>query len=376
MKTAFLFKSTPQLTDITIQNPIGLYFTTVTSDLRFLDNVIINAPDYDLRLYIKQEVKGQFVGVPSLWILLLSEHCKMDNDSYEKAWNIVSEFCSKLFPYIKMGVKITHQKAWVYPNIPSNWNIERTLLNFESSQGVGVYWDDPNGELYEENGETKRRVTVNNIKADLLTIISSENILQQSHAIHTTIPSTKIEANKKNFHLKKDIISKIQSGGFDFLDNQIEIQLLRLYSSAISSQDFFASFLLFYQIIELIEKKVISPTKIDKALKDKIKKFITSDTDLITHKDRLMGAFGNIKEETSFQMVEKGLESILGKNGFEELDFMDDTFKCWRHTRGDLAHVEKQVAFAQSTFFENYLSIRQFCTNIIHILLRQKGFDI
>lgn len=376
MKTGFLFKAKPNLSDVTIEEKQGIYFTTVTSDLRFLDNIVISAPDYDLRLFVKQQVNGQFVGEPILWILLLTEHCVMDNVSYEKAWNITSEFCSKLFPYIKMGIVLNHEQAWVYPNIPLKWDISQTLLDFKSVQGVGLFWDDPDGELYEEDGETKKRIVIKSIKADLVTVINSEKILQQSHTIHITIPSTNIQANKKDFHLEKDILDKIQAEGFDYLSNNHEIQLLRLYSSAICLKDFFASFLLFYQIIEYIEKKIVQPTKLSREIKNKLKKFISSDEELNNQKERLMGAIGNIKQETSYEMLEKGLIYLINESGFSELELSDDVFKGWRHTRGDLSHAEKQVQITQSTFFVNYSSIRKFCTSLVHTLLRQKGFDI
>lgn len=376
MKTGFLFKSEPNITDVTVDKHQGFYFTTVTSDLRFLNNIVIDAPDYSLRLYVQQEIKGQFVGKPKLWVLLLTEHCGMNNKSYEKAWNIASDFCCTLFPYIKMGIELTHQKAWVYPNILDEWDIKRVYLDFGSVQGVGLYWDDPEGELYEEDGEIKRRGLIKNINADFVTAIGSEKILHQAHTTHLTIPSTNIQANKKNFHIENDILDVIQSGGFEYLSTDSEVHLLRLYTSAICSKNFFASFLLFYQMLEYLEKRLVEPTKLNNEILSKLKSFIKADEDLKVKSSRLMGAISNVKEETSFEMIEKGIKTLIGEEGFSELGMTNQSFKKWRHTRGDLSHVDKQVQMTCNTFIENYSSIRDACTMFINILLKQKGFDV
>lgn len=377
MKTAFLFKSKPNLCDLTIDEKNGIYYTTVTSDLTFLDNVVVKGPDYDIRLFVKQKVDkpNKFVGIPTLWILFLSSQFRMENESYEKVWNLTSELCTKLYPYIKMGIELKHIEAWIYPNIPTKWNIEKTQLSFDSSpKGVRIYWADPSIKLYEENGEMKGNYTTKNITADFVTAIGSENLLAQIHTTHITIPNQNIQIGKKDFHIENDVINIIEEKGFDYLENEHELKVLKLYTSAITNKNLFASFLLYYQILEYIEKKITKPNKLKSTSIKKLKEFIENDIELKQKKSRLMGAIGNIKEETSFEMLNKGLFELVGNENIEKLGLTEDLFKNWRHSRGNLSHAEKEPKITENSLIKRYASLKQFCNNLIDVILKKYGF--
>lgn len=155
--------------------------------------------------------------------------------SYEKVWNLTSELCAKLYPYIKMGIELKHIEAWVYPNIPVKWDIEKTSIK-------------------------------------------------------------------------------------------------------------------------------------------KLKEFIESDIELKQKKSRLMGVIGNIKEETSFEMLNKGLITLVGNENLEKLGLTEDLFKNWRHSRGDLSHAEKESKITENSLIKRYASLKQFCNNLIDVILEKNGF--
>lgn len=362
---------------MTVDEKNGIYYNTVTSDLTFLDNVVIKGPDYDFRFFVKQKVDkpNKYVGVPTLWILFLSSQFRMENESYEKVWNLTSELCAKLYPYIKMGIELKHIEAWVYPNIPDKWNIEHTQLAFGSSpKGVGIYWADPSVELYEEDGEMKGNYNTTNITADIVTAIGSENLLAQIHTTHIVIPNQNIQIGKKDFHIENDVVNIIAEKGFDYLENEHELKVLKLFTSAITNKNLFASFLLYYQILEYIEKKITRPTGLKKSSVKRLKEFIESDIDLKQKKARLMGIIGNIKEETSFEMLNKGLITLIGNENLQKLELTEDLFKNWRHSRGDLSHAEKEPKITENSLIKRYASLKQFCNNLIDVILEKNGF--
>ena len=295
--------------------------------------------------------------------------------SYEKVWNLTSELCAKLYPYIKMGIELKHIEAWVYPNIPVKWDIEKTQLSFDNNpKGVGIYWADPSIELYEEDGEMKGNYTIKNISADFVTAIGSENLLAQIHSTHITIPNQNIQIGKKDFHIANDVINIMAEKGFDYLENEHELKVLKLYTSAITNKNLFASFLIYFQILEYIEKKITKPTELKKTSIKKLKEFIESDIELKQKNSRLMGVIGNIKEETSFEMLNKGLITLVGNENLEKLGLTEDLFKNWRHSRGDLSHAEKESKITENSLIKRYASLKQFCNNLIDVILEKNGF--
>lgn len=363
MKTAYIIKSPARYVSFDCQPNTGLTFITSTMDITYLNNVLING---DLKLFIQQDIHEHGVGIPNVWFLIFS-NAPMNNVDLEKAWKYAVETGALLNRYTQLGQSFSYEHIWAFPNVPDEWLIEQTLVQFKGKDGIqGIYWDDPRKPTYVEDGELLRESTIHAVNADLVAVIQSDERLTQSHFVHISLPGNS-NIDTKGFDQRKNVLEEIKAKGFQ-IDSVTVLYLLTLFNRAISSQDIFQSNITLFQMVEVIIG-ITSGTKIANAAKSRLKTFLESDLELSKFSDRLINATGNIPLETSKELLEKGIEQLVGSKNAKNLNLSD--FSKWRQIRGALTHPKEAKALTETDFVATYKSLRSFCTAVVKHLHEQ-----
>jgi hypothetical protein len=209
-------------------------------------------------------------------------------------------------------LRFSYREAWTYPNIPPSWKLEETLIQFNENDGVdGIYWDDPSQPTYEQEGEILRETTMISVKADLVAAVGSEERLTQSHFVHLTIPGTATNIDLSPFDQTNEVLDQIRANGFHSR-SRYHTYVLQLFNRAITQEDMFVSCTVLFQMVETIVR-LGEATKIESAALNRLRSFLKSDPDLEQFEDRIFGAVGAIKRETSLQLLKSGVEILLEK---------------------------------------------------------------
>lgn len=357
MRTAYLIKSHAQSVDFDCRPKLGLTFVTSAIDLTFLDNVVLNG---DLKLLVRQEIHDHGVSVPDVWFLIFSEE-SAGNDGLEMVWKYATQFGSTLYRYTRLGQSFSYKNVWTFPQIPDSWVLEETYVQFDDKGGFNcIYWDDPSQPIHEQDGEEGRKVTGKTVNADHVTVITNDKNLTQSHFTHVCMPGN-VNVDTGPFHQTKEVLELITKHGFDY-PSETHFYLLQLYNRAISSEDIFSSYILFYQMIEVLirfaDGQTLSVSEIEG-----LKTFVKGDEKLAPYYDRLVSSVSNITKETSRELLLSGVSKIVGEDKASGLDI--NAFKSWRLLRGDLTHPKKARALTEQHFVETYRSLRAFCSGLV-----------
>lgn len=167
------------------------------------------AIDGDAPLAVRQTIDDKGAGKPVLWLLVMTNK-PMNNENFQQAWRYATEVGAVLQKYVQMGISFKCQNAWAYPNVPDEWPLEETEIQFKANGALqGICHNDPSKPTYEENGETLREVTIKEVKADFFTVIGGENLLHQSHHTHITVPGTNITVKADAFNREKNVLDQI-----------------------------------------------------------------------------------------------------------------------------------------------------------------------
>jgi hypothetical protein len=363
MKTAYLIKAVPMSINFHCDDTQGISFTTSYLDVTYLNNVII---DGVVRIFVQQKVYEEPKGVskPQLWFLVFGDH-NVSNENFEQTWQLTNQIGAHLYQYTQLGLRFSYREAWTYPNIPPSWKLEETLIQFNENDGVdGIYWDDPSQPTYEQEGEILRETTMISVKADLVAAVGSEERLTQSHFVHLTIPGTATNIDLSPFDQTNEVLDQIRANGFHSR-SRYHTYVLQLFNRAITQEDMFVSCTVLFQMVETIVR-LGEATKIESAALNRLRSFLKSDPDLEQFEDRIFGAVGAIKRETSLQLLKSGVEILLEKPIPTDIDCSE--FPRWRNLRGSLTHPDDAAAISQNNFFDCYQSLRKFCTAVVNEL--------
>jgi len=362
MKTAYLIKTEPQLVNFDCDPALGLSFTNTIVDVTYLNNVVING---DLRIFVKQDIFEEGANKPVMWFLVISD-TPMNNVNFQSSWRYVISVGAALQKYTQLGLNFTYQNAWTFPNIPDNWRIEETLVEFNKNGSFnGIYWDDPTQPTYEEDGEILRYSTMKSIKSDLVVAIGrGERLLNQSHHTHITVPGKYIQISANAVHQDNTVLKKIEEGGIGAVSDE-HLYLQILYNKAISEEDIFLSFAVLYQMIEVVVS-IPESDGIEKDMKHKIREYLKSEADLEPLAERVYGMLSNIKIQTTYELFELGIISLLGKNS--DLCLQRSSFTNWRVFRGKLTHPKEINSITEEDFVKTYNQLRDFWTHLMKLL--------
>jgi hypothetical protein len=358
MKTAFLIKSLPRAINFHCDPFRGISFTTSYLDVTYLNNVVV---DGNLRIFTEQKIHQQGMGKPAIWFLIFVDK-SLSNECFEDAWKYANQFGAMLCRYTQLGLSFSYRDAWAFPQIPDDWEISQTMIQFKADGGFeGIYWDDPSQPIYYENGTPLRHLTMKTINADIITVIEHPAHLSQSHFTHFTIPGMNTNIDLSPFGQKADVLDEITKDGF-YIGSESQNYILQLYNRAVTQEDMFVSYTVLFQIVEVLIG-FAKPTKIDPNATALLRKFVNSDPCLKPFAERISNSIGMVKEETSEELLKLGIAELLGEAASMKLDFAN--FTKWRGLRGKLTHPKETAAISQNDFFDTYQSLRKFCVDLI-----------
>lgn len=357
MATIYLIKTEAKFVSFDCHPNTGLTFTTSVQNISFLNNVVING---DLKILVQQDNQNYFLGKPFLWVLVKSDK-PMNNTGLEEAWKYATKIAAQLHRYTKLGQSFSYKNIWSFPNIPDDWVLGETYLEFkENGQIEGIYWDNPADPVIEKDGETEKTVKLKTVNADYVAVIENENNLTQTHLSHFSLPCD-ANINAGLLRQAKTVLAEMDKHGFNTA-SEIQLYLLQLYNRAISSEDIFISFIFLFQMVEVIIRPV-KGKKISPEGRKRFQALLAKDEELSQYMERLINSATNITIETSAELLAEGANLIIGEEKAKALNSSD--FSKWRKMRGQLTHPEEFKELTEREFVEKYKSIRKFCADLV-----------
>jgi hypothetical protein len=362
MKTIYLVKSPCNNISFEANPELGLHFIESSVDIGFLNNVVFNGK---LKLLVKQKTGEQWVGMGVLWFVLIEES-PLSNQSIEDAFVYIKNIGNQLFRVTRLGQSFTYKDIYSIPNVSDSWTIENTFITWnEDGSFKEVYCIDCNSPIEHDGADTVYKADIKTVKADLVFCIGSNDQKIQSQFVHITMPSQNIQIDASGLRVSGDIEPLHHFHGVESY-RSIKGMIYEIYNTAITTGNIFTSYLLLFQIVELIISA--SPaTRIDENTISEILKRVGEidlvDAELIT---RIGGFLNGLKRETSLSLLQSGTTALMGNNSVMDLDF--SAFPNWRRFRGKITHPMKTQYLTEIDFVAQYKTLRKFVDTFIHAL--------
>ena len=279
----------------------------------------------------------------------------------------VKNIGNQLFEKTKLGQEFSYKDIYTIPNIDDSWLINGIRINLNENGSFKEVYCLDNDKPVKSDGEfTYYETTGKTVKADFVFCVGSENQQTQSQYVHLAIPSKNINIDASGLRVSGDLTDFHLN---DILYSQtVEGLILEIYNNAITTKNIFTSFLLLFQIIELIIDSAQS-TKIDENVIATIQNEIEK-CDLIEKQfvHRISGILRGIKKETSRELLEIGTISLIGQEAVLDLKFK--AFSSWRKFRGKITHHKKTQLLTDREFVTHYKSIRNFIDVVILAIVK------
>jgi len=365
MKTIYIIKSPSNNINFGCDNNSGLHFIESAVDIGFLENVVI---DQKLKLHIEQKTGGQWAGKACIWFILLSDR-PLDNNNLENELSYVRNIGNQLFKITKLGQKFSYNNIYTIPNVSDEWRINDIGINLHDNGGFKeVYCIDKNKPLKTEGEFTYYNAAGKTVNADFVFCVGSKNQKTQSQFVHITLPSQNINIDASGLRVTGDL------EGLNSLEDLNSYRtnkgmIIELYNNAITSESIFTSFLLLYQVLELIIDAA-QATKINDDVIDNVHNKLNEIDNLDPlFVERIKGSLRGLKKETSRELIEAGSISLIGQEEADKLDYSN--FSSWRKFRGKITHPKNAQDLTDSDFVEHYRTLRIFTDDVVLSLFKQ-----
>jgi hypothetical protein len=354
MKTLYIVRSPSNNTSFESNPELGLHFIESAVEIGFLNNVVFNEK---LKLLVNQKTGDQWVGMATVWFILIEEK-PLSNRSLEDAYVYIKNIGNQLFKVTRLGQSFTYKDIYSIPNVSDSWNIQDTNISYTENGGFKeVYCIDRNSPIGQEGEETIYKADGKSVKADLVFCVGSESQRTQSQFVHITMPSQNIKIDASGLRISGDINLLADFHNVEKYRSTKGL-IYELFNTAITTANIFTSYLLLFQIIELVVSEgpasKINQNTITEVL-NRVRETNLVDEVFIT---RLDGILKGMKKETSSELLRSGLSALMKGVVIEGLDF--SAFPNWRKFRGKITHPMQTQALTDSDFVEQYKSLRKF----------------
>ena len=367
MKTVYLIKSPSNNINFGCNEESGLVFIESAVDISFLNNVVI---DGHLKLQIDQKSGEQWAGKATIWFIILSD-LPLTNSNLEKELSYVRNIGNQLFRTTKLGQKFSYKDIYSIPNVSDTWTVEEMNINLSENGGFKeVYCLDRTKPIKNEGEFSYYETTGKTVNADLVFCVGSDNQQTQSQYIHITLPSHNISLDASGLRVSGslDALNQLKDSSYS---RTTKGMMLELYNNALTTENIFTSFLLLFQIIELIihsvEATKISSDLIEEII-NKVKECELEDPIFV---ERISGSLRSLNKETSIQLLEAGVNSLIGSPSAEQLDFTK--FASWRKFRGKITHPKSTQNLTDTEFVNHYKNLRSFIDSVIIEMIENNG---
>lgn len=367
MKTLYLVKSLSNNISFECDTTLGLQFIESAVDIKFLNNVLF---DQRLKLYVEQKSGDQWVGKATIWFILLTD-APLNNKNLEKELTYIRNIGNQLFQLTKLGQKFSYKDIYSIPNISDSWKIEDIHITlYENGDFKEVYCLNKDKVLGNDGDDIIYEASALTVKADLVVCVVSENQRTQSQFIHVTLPPQNINFDTSSLRTTGDLEPL---NCFHGIENYRGTRgmIFELYNNAITADSIFTSFLLLFQIVELIIDAA-QATKIDgeiiSLIINEINKIKLIDAIFI---DRVRGSLLGLKKELSHELLKSGTIALVGELRSREVDFSN--FSSWRKLRGKITHPKNTQELTDSEFVAQYKTLRIFVDGVALALSTNNG---
>ena len=236
-------------------------------------------------------------------------------------------------------------------------------INLHENGGFkDVYCLDKSKPIKNDGEFTYYETTGKTVNADLVFCVGSENQKTQSQYIHITLPSQNINVDASGLGVTGSLETLNQLKDINH-SRTTKGMMLELYNNALTTESIFTSFLLLFQIIELIIHSVEATKISSELIEDIISKVKECELEETIFVERITGSLRALNKETSKELLEMGVISLIGSSSAEELDFSD--FSSWRKFRGKITHPKSTQDLTDTEFVLRYKNIRSFIDVVI-----------
>jgi len=359
MKAVYLIRSPSNNISFGCDAKSGLFFIESSVDINFLNNVVI---DGRLKLQVDQKVGDEWAGKATIWFIVLSD-LPLSNENLEKELSYVRNIGNQLFRTTKLGQKFSYRDIYSIPNVSDTWTIDEMYINLNENGGCKeVYCLDKSKPIKRDGEFSYYETTGKTVRADLVLSVGSDNQKTQSQYIHITLPSHNMNFDASALRVtgSLDALNQLKGSGHSCTT---EGMMLELYNNALTTDSIFTSFLLLFQIVELVIHSVEATKISSDVVDDIINKVKESELEDPIFVERILGSLQSLNKETSKELLEMGVDTLVGPRLAGQFDL--SKFSSWRKFRGKITHPKNTQNLTESEFVSHYRELRSFIDKII-----------
>ena len=363
MRTIYLVKSPSNNISFDSNPDLGLHFIESSIDMAFLNNVVF---DGKLKILVNQRSADRCIGKASIWFILFDDK-PMNNKSLEDAFALIKSIGNQLFKVTRLGQSFSYKDIYTIPNVSDTWKIEDTLISYTDNGGFKeIYCLDRATPIEQDGKDTIYHANGKTVKADLTIVVGSDGQKTQAQFVHITMPSQNININASELRTTGDLGPLQHFYGVD-ASRSAKRLIYELYNAAITSASIFTSYLLLYQIVEVVIAEGSASTLGDDAISDVLR--VLQQANLLDDAffNRLRGLLKGLKKENSLELLQSGIGNLLVGAAAVDLDY--SAFSSWRTFRGKITHPMQTQELTDTEFTVQYKSLRKFVYAFISALL-------
>lgn len=354
MRTIYLVMS-PSNNICFDSNPeLGLHFIESSVDVTFLNNVVF---DGRLKILVNQRSADPCIGMASIWFILLDDK-PLSNKSLEDAFAFIKNIGNQLFKVTRLGQGFSYKNIYTIPNVDDSWKIEDTFISYSDNGGFKeVYCLDRTAPTEQDGEDTIYHANGKTVKADLAFVVGSDEQKTQAQFVHITMPSKNINIDASGLRTTGDLNPLQHFHGVD-ASRSAKGLIYELYNAAITSANIFTSYLLLYQIVEVVIAEGTASTLDDDAISGVLD--VVREANLLDDAffNRFRGLLKGLKKENSLELLRSGISNLLVSVDAAGLDY--SAFSSWRSFRGKITHPMRTQELTDTEFTVQYKSLRKF----------------
>lgn len=362
MRTIYVVKSPSNNIGFDSNPELGLHFIESAVDIAFLNNFVF---DGRLKILVNQRSAEHCIGMASVWFILFDDK-PLNNQSLEDAFAFIKNIGTQLFKVTKLGQSFSYKDIYTIPNVDDSWKIEDTFISHTDNGAFKeIYCLDRTAPIGLDSEDTIYHANGKTVKADLVLVVGSDGQKTQAQFVHITMPSQNIKIDASGLRTTGDLSHLNQFHGVD-ASRSAKGLIYELYNGAITNVSIFTSYLLLYQIVEVVIAEGTASALGDDTISDvlnAVRKANLLEEDFLY---RLRGMLRGLKKESSLELLRSGISNLIG-DAAVELDY--SAFSSWRSFRGKITHPMRPQELTDTEFTVQYKSLRKFVDAFVSALL-------
>lgn len=364
MQTIYVIKSSSNNIAFDSNPNLGLHFIESSVDLAFLNNVVF---DGRLKILVNQWSSEHCIGKATVWFILFDEK-QLNNQSLEDAFAFIKNIGNQLFKVTKLGQSFSYKDIYTIPNVDESWKIEDTFISYTDNGAFKeIYCLDRTTLIGQDGEDTIYHANVKTVKADLVLVVGSDGQRTQAQFVHITMPSQNMNIDASGLRTTGDLGPLHHFHGVD-ASRSAKGLIYELYNSAITSANILTSYLLLYQIVEVVISEGTASALGDDTISDVLD--VVRQANLMEEAffNRLRGMLRGLKKENSLELLQSGISNLLGGAEAVDVDLNYSGFSSWRSFRGKITHPMRTQELTDTEFTVQYKSLRKFVDAFIAAL--------